>query len=105
MKKGGSRVYVSYKTRNPSRIVHDFSMKVDSSKRDGKYLGILFPDSELASLNETEVFMSLLGDGIGEENHYQVGYENGYRSAVSSLKPTLVALLAAALLALLLKQG
>ena len=97
MEQGASRVYVSYTMRKPSSVIHDFGLQVDSSRRDWKYLGIPAPLLEKATLRaldsatrttETEVFMSLLGDGDGDgtENQYQVGYEDGY-NGVPHLKP------------------
>lgn len=102
MRSGSSHVYVSYKVRNPSAALYQYHMHVDSSNQDGKDLGIPFPN-DVVGTNETDVFMSLLGDGFGQENLYTVGYEDGY-SGVAGLKPTLIGLVLAFLLHVLLRQ-
>lgn len=103
MDKGSSRMYVSYKARNPGMAIHDYMLKVDSSKQNGKALGIPFPKG-VTGVNETDAFVALLGDGIGEENVYNLGYEDGY-SGVPGLKAALITLLAVGLLGMLLRQA
>lgn len=102
MPSGSGHLYASFTSHTPNPAVHDLHVHVDSSDEDGGYLEIHFPEG-LVGVNETEVFLSLYGDGIGEENVYRIMYENGLNRS-TCLKMFSVSLLLAYALSVFLQE-
>lgn len=103
MPSGSGHLYTSFTVRTPNPALHDLHIQVDSSDRNGDTLEIRFPD-DLVGMNETHVFLSLYGDGIGEDNLFNIMFEDGL-NGTPGLKMMSMYLLLACVLAVFLNEG
>ena len=86
VRSGATRLFISFKARNPGRAVFKYRLRVDSSLRQGGRIFIPFPD-DITGVDETYVYAALLGEGYGQRNYFNIGMNDGDTIAGDGVRP------------------
>ena len=95
MKSGRSKMYVSFKVRNPGPAVYDLIQEVVYTNIQGDQLYVPWPTNLAASVNVTYLNIALEGGpaGLGVVNEYVMEYVDGRSNSASTHGNTVLMLM------------
>ena len=101
VRSGATRLFISFKARNPGRAFFKYQLRISSGNRDGGRIYIPFPEDVADTIAETDMYAALMGEGYGQRNLFNLGMHDGTLSGAPRSVPVcpLLMLLVSAIMA------